>query len=304
MSLEYVFMLRELRPSVQAPPAKQAAALDYAARGWHVLQVHSRSKNPVADTWQTVATTDVALIKRWWPPRARWNLGVQLGPRSGIIDVECDSPEAEQELAALLGDSYPVVPTFRGKRGSHRLFLHQPGLPRADKAVFKFRGIEFRTGNGGKGAQSLFPPSIHPDGPAYTWLVLPDDADPVPFPAAALDIIRTELETPARQTADDPDGMIREGIRNLRLTSMAGAMRRAGFNQDEMAAALLAVNRRRCDPPLGKAEVEGIARSVSRYLSNAPELSRIVRSGVVPTANRQRARRHRGVILCRRGEVG
>jgi hypothetical protein len=148
--------------------AKADEALDYGARGWHVLQCHPRTKIPVRDEWQKAATTDPAVIARWFPPGSLWNVGVQLGPRSGIIDVECDSPEAERALAELLGADYPVVPTFVGKRGNHRLFRWAPHLPCPDKAVFHFRAIEFRTGNGGKGAQSLFPPSVHPDGPVYT----------------------------------------------------------------------------------------------------------------------------------------
>jgi hypothetical protein len=91
--------------------ATAAFALGYAALGWHVLQVRCRSKKGLADEWQKVATTDPAVIAGWWPPWSRLNLGVQLGPRSNIIDVECDSPAAERALAELLGDDYPVSPT-------------------------------------------------------------------------------------------------------------------------------------------------------------------------------------------------
>jgi hypothetical protein len=258
------------------------AALGYAGRNWRVLQVHPRSKKPVATAWQRVATTDPALIARWWEFSPYCNVGVQLGPSSGILDAECDSEEAERELGALLGHSAPVVPTFLGKRGKHRLYRHTPDLPCPDKAVFHFRGIEFRTGNGGKGAQSLFPPSVHPDGPVYRWLVGPDEADPAAFPAAALAVIRAELDAPPPSGSADPEGPIVEKTRNLRLTSMAGAMRRAGFNQEEIEAALIAVNHRRCRPPLGPAEVKGIARSVSRYPPNAPQLHHVVHAGVLP----------------------
>jgi putative DNA primase/helicase len=253
--------------------AFREAALGYAARGWHVLQVRPRSKAPVVEEWQTLATVDPAVIKVWWPPRGRWNLGVQLGPRSGIIDVECDSPEAERALSALLGEDYPVVPTFAAKRGKHRLFLWTPDLPHPDKAVFWFRGVEFRTGNGGRGAQSVFPPSVHPDGPVYAWLVHPDDADPVAFPAAALEIIRRETDGPparggtrGRRAPALADGeKIPVHHRNATLTSLAGSMRRRGFGERAIRAALLEENAERCVPPLGEVEVGGIAASVARY---------------------------------------
>src|SRR5262245_66626458 len=46
---------------------------------------------------------------------------------------------------------------------------------------------------------------------------------------------------------------------------MAGAMRRVGMSQAEMAAALLRVNADRCAPPLPPREVERIASSVASY---------------------------------------
>jgi P4 family phage/plasmid primase-like protien len=53
--------------------------------------------------------------------------------------------------------------------------------------------------------------------------------------------------------------------RNKTLTSLAGSMRRRGMEEEELAVALLAVNERRCDPPLEEDEVRGIARSIARY---------------------------------------
>lgn len=61
-----------------------------------------------------------------------------------------------------------------------------------------------------------------------------------------------------------PGEIIGEGGRNTYLTSLAGAMRRQGMTFEEIRAALLVVNDR-CDPPLSEGEVEGIAKSVSRY---------------------------------------
>ena len=53
--------------------------------------------------------------------------------------------------------------------------------------------------------------------------------------------------------------------RNATLTSLAGAMRRKGFGEAAIHAALLAENAERCHPPLPEAEIARIARSVSRY---------------------------------------
>ena len=133
------------------------AALDYATRGWLVVPVIG--KKPWIKAWQQDASTDPITIAGWWAQRPESGVGIQLGPRSGIIDIECDTPEAEAELSKLIGHRSLVMPTYAGRRGKHRLFKWSDKLP-SDKAVEKPLGIEFRLGNGDKGAQSVFPPSI------------------------------------------------------------------------------------------------------------------------------------------------
>lgn len=151
-----------------------SAALEYAGYGWCVLPLRD-GKIPRPRAWQRIATTDEETIERWWQEHPTDNVGVRLGEASGIIDIECDSPEAETLLLRLFDGDPPVTPTFSAKRGKHRLFRWRSDLPAQDKAVFKFGELEFRTGNSDKGAQSVFPPSIHPSGVEYTWLVHPAD---------------------------------------------------------------------------------------------------------------------------------
>ena len=59
--------------------------------------------------------------------------------------------------------------------------------------------------------------------------------------------------------------IIRDGERNVALTSMAGGMRAQGWAEEEISAALLVANRRRCHPPLPEAEVRHIAGSIGKY---------------------------------------
>jgi hypothetical protein len=270
------------------------AALAYAARGWPVVRLLPRQKYPTTKDWQHAATTDRRYIETLWAFDPNGNVGVQLGQRSGIIDVECDSPEAERELGLLLGENAVVVPTFTGKRGKHRLFRYTADLPRQRKTVFKYRGVEFRTGCGGKGAQSVFPPSVHPDGPTYRWLVHPDESELLPFPAAALAIVRRELDAEdARQaSAASGEDAIAEGKRNDRLTRAAGAMRRHGFNENEVRAALLATNARRCQPPLDATEIAGIARSICQYEAGSPELFTVIHTGSLSGSQNPARRRN------------
>lgn len=193
------------------------AALDYADRGWRVVPLHNttaegkcscnredcgqrnRGKHPRLTGWPAKASAKSEQIEEWWERWPDANVGVMLGPGSGIIDVECDTPEAEAALAVLFEKESIVVPTFTSGRGKHRLFRWTEDLPegKQDKAKFDWRGIEFRVGGGDKGAQSVFPPSMHHSGQRYTWLVRPDEVDLVPLPDSVIlkllcDVGRTE----------------------------------------------------------------------------------------------------------------
>jgi hypothetical protein len=150
---------------------EQAAKL-YASLGWHVLPV--KGKMPCSgEGWQykTSNSEDAAEVLATIGD----GIGVQLGPKSGIVDVECDSDEAALELKTLLG-AIPKTPTFQSSRGCHYLFRWSEDWPSETKAVFKIGAIEFRIGTA-KAAQSVFPPSG-----GRKWIV--DPSTPVAeFPA-------------------------------------------------------------------------------------------------------------------------
>jgi Primase C terminal 1 (PriCT-1) len=60
-------------------------------------------------------------------------------------------------------------------------------------------------------------------------------------------------------------GPIREGGRNVALTSVAGSLRNRGLDAETICVVLMEVNRLRCEPPLSEAEVIRISRSISKY---------------------------------------
>jgi DNA repair protein RadA/Sms len=60
-------------------------------------------------------------------------------------------------------------------------------------------------------------------------------------------------------------GKIPEGKRNVTLLSIGGTHRRAGMEYDELVKTLWKENRSRCRPPLEKAAVEKIAKSLCKY---------------------------------------
>ena len=54
--------------------------------------------------------------------------------------------------------------------------------------------VEIRCGNGETATQSVLPPSIHPDGPTYQWIVSPEDAELGELPDKVIDRLRNQYE--------------------------------------------------------------------------------------------------------------
>ena len=74
-----------------------------------------------------------------------------------------------------------------------------------------------------------------------------------------------DLHARKRRHAGPRPAIIAEGQRNVRLMSVAGTMRHANMSRDDIEAALLRLNARRCKPPLPVDKVRAIAASVMRY---------------------------------------
>lgn len=150
-----------------------------SAFGCQFVRLARREKRPLGAAWQTKASGDLTYVKQWL--RAGSNVGLLLGPSSGVVDVEFDEWPGIEELAAF-GLTDIKTPTWRSARGEHRLYRWEPWMPEA--AVVHVGVLEVRVG--GRAAQSVLPPSIHPDGTAYEWIVSPQDCPIAAFPAQLL----------------------------------------------------------------------------------------------------------------------
>lgn len=122
-------------------------------QGLMPIPLKVNSKQPYGKAWN----------KDWDREKSRWyfrcepnlNMGLLLGD---IVDVEGDTPEANEKIDRLIGD-YPH-PSYRSRKSTHHLFITpDPNLRRVQN-----RGVEFR----GHGHQSVLPPSQH-QGIFYRW---------------------------------------------------------------------------------------------------------------------------------------
>jgi len=150
-----------------------------ASIGCRFVRLARNEKRPIGAAWQTKATDDLTYVNQWLA--AGSNVGLLLGPASGVVDVEYDDPAGRDQLSAFGVLDLPT-PTWRSARGEHRLFRWEPWMPTA--AVVHVDDLEIRIG--GRAAQSVLPPSRHPDGSRYEWIVSPQEVAVASFPAQLL----------------------------------------------------------------------------------------------------------------------
>lgn len=269
-------------------------AASYAARGWKLVRLYGvrepavctcwkgkdcgcAGKHPAGgDGWHLQATGDEEEIASWFDGPNPVNVGLLLGPRSGVIDVELDGDEAKAAWNELgLGEIW--TPTYQAGRGPHRLFKWSEDLPAV--AVKKVCGIEVRIGNDGRAAQSVIPPSTHHTGVFYQWVagLSPDDVDLAPLPEKLVNLLWNDDGTGRRVFTREPAAAplrraVKEGQRNNEIHRFAVAEAfRCGPNlddereQQDLLLKVRAVNAVSCKPPLDDHEVVSIYRNAIAY---------------------------------------
>jgi RecA-family ATPase len=149
-------------------------ALDYIGRGWNPVPVAFRSKKPSAGSGWHLRIIDASNAARHFNGQ-RMNIGVILGPSShGLTDVDLDCDEARTVAPYILPRTRAIFGRA-SSRAAHRLYYTDLSVT-ADKAVLIFndpttggRILELRIGGGEKGAQTVFPGSIHEEGETIAW---------------------------------------------------------------------------------------------------------------------------------------
>lgn len=169
------------------------AARQYCNYGWRIIP--TRGKAPCGGVgWPQKATSDAGEAMAMLDDSNADGIGVLLRG-SGLIDLDADSPEAEQAIQRLFGGNIPQTPTYRSARGLHRLFEWRDGWASlASKAKAMAGPIEIR-GIGEKAAQSVFPPSG-----GRQWIVSPADC---PLAVLSDEVVEqlVRMATPAKPQA-------------------------------------------------------------------------------------------------------
>ena len=245
-------------------------ALYAASRGKPVFPCNL-DKKPLTKNGFKDATDDPNVIKQWHTQYPEYMLAMPTGTEETytVLDVDInqlkdvDGNDSLSELEARY-DRLPDTPEVMTPRGGrHIYFQYVPGLKNSAGKLGP--GLDIR----GEGGYVIAPPSRTADGRRYEW----EASSPSEFarmPQWMIDILmpggtkRRQGESRKSNGSDEP-ARHTEGSRNATLSSMAGSMRRKGFSEAAIEAALLAENAKVCEPPLPDDEVSKIARSISRY---------------------------------------
>ena len=171
-----------------------SAALDHSRSGRGVIPVNGKVATVKWERFQTHRPSEAELRRFAWVKAT--GLAVILGPVSGNLCCrDFDEVEAYRRWAGKYSEWATTLPTSRTARGYHVFFIGAADLRTVDLGDGELRG---------GGGYCLLPPSLHPSGVRYTWLVpLPtgdiQDIDPA---AAGLDRAWhcTESEGPTVQS--------------------------------------------------------------------------------------------------------
>jgi P4 family phage/plasmid primase-like protien len=158
------------------PPAVLVAAVDYTRRGFRVVPVPLRSKNPGKPGWEDLRLDEADLPAAL--PRES-NIGVLLGePSGGLQDVDLDCIEVLR-LAVEFLPRTGMISGRPGSPGSHWWYrLSDPGGGRKLSDPTPKECIKARFGHEkqtlvelrGTGQQTIVPPSLHEEtGELIAW---------------------------------------------------------------------------------------------------------------------------------------
>ena len=263
------------------PVALAHAALEYAARGWLVIPLHSPTahgcscgraecespgKHPRTAHGLKEASRDPATIRAWW---RRWpdaNIGILTGPESGILALDVDGKQGEESLidferrCSHLPDTYTVR---TGGGGQHLYFLWPEGANVRNSASRIAPGLDIR----GQGGYVVAPPSLHASGARYE--INESAILPALCPGWLLSLVQEPQGAEARQSAPAAGpvvcAQISAGGRTPTLSSLIGKLITQGVPADGIEAAALALNRT-FSPPHSEEKIKRmVADMVNRY---------------------------------------
>lgn len=254
-------------------------ALRLLGLGFNVIPVHARTKRGARVRWRPYQEQRVTEeeLRQWF---ADWTDGLAIvtGQVSGCVVLDMDNkPDAngEQALRSLY-DWEPEGPLVRTGGGGLHAYYRHPGGVVGNRAGIE-PGVDFR----GDGGFVYAPPSPHPSGKSYQWIIPPWECGLPELPAWLHDLVTTDVSPAAKPSLPVPEGVdpdllgmmdeweaalhcgVSEGQRNDTCARLAGHYLAMGVGAQAVIFMLLQWNRLN-SPPLPDAEVYATVHSIAR----------------------------------------
>ena len=162
--------------------SNRAYALSYAKQGWPVFPLHEAlgngtcscgamcgnpGKHPRTKNGLKSATTDTAVITRWWTETPNAPIGIVCGDAQNLLVVDIDPRNGGADTWAALVAEHGVVQTVRirtGGGGEH-LYFKAPKTPVKSRGNALGPGVDVSS----NGHYVVAPPSLHASGARYEF---------------------------------------------------------------------------------------------------------------------------------------
>ena len=220
------------------------AGLAYIARGWRVLVLKPRGKEPLTKNGVNDATDDPEQLRRWFKRWPNANIGIACGsPGPDVLDID-DLVAGRDALIAASAVGGPDVGTARGRQ------FYFLGTSRGTVTLGygELRSV---------GSYVVAPPSIHPSGKEYTWVVALTE---VALPPVPIEVVPEATTTAGVGIAETVSERVPYGERHGAIRDRVIRLIRGGIlDPVELEDYLKSFYEKHCvlDPPPTKGYFEG-----------------------------------------------
>lgn len=199
-----------------------ADALSYLARGWSVIALCPHDHEGVPNThkigckspgkapvwpWKTYQERlpKESEVKLFWKRIPNCNIGIAMGPVSGLLGIDIDGQAGFDLFTTLSGGEIPDTLEFSTPGGGHRFLFKWPGF---DVKIKSLKGPDGHEAIRilAKGSQTVAPPSTHEKGGAYTWCMDkgPDQTQLAECPPWLVSLLKAGDDQPVGLTSPTP----------------------------------------------------------------------------------------------------
>jgi hypothetical protein len=217
-------MEAELQPKNSTATVGSASplrtALGYRGRGWAVIPVGNDKRSLLKwAEFQHRRPTEHE-VKSWFSQWPDAGVGIVCGRVSGGLVVMDVDPRhgGDDSLDELVrnGHKLPDTPIARTGGGGSHSYLRCDGEVPTIPAILA--GVDLK----GEGSYVVAPPSGHPSGGRYEWLISPDMVELAPIPAWLMEMVQSR-KAPGKTPLVLPP-VVPAGERNATLFRLAAAM--------------------------------------------------------------------------------